>query len=223
MTGRVQLTHPLTTKRNPIVIAVFVLSFVLAPAVAAQESPSTAGSQDFQSASLKKGATELGVLGGGGTVLGRFGGTQFVYAGGRFGRVLTDNHLTGRLRGNFEWAVDIMPLYAVLPPARAIYGASFKPVIWQWNFTSGRRIAPYVAAAGGIVFSSRKVPPGDTSRVNFTPQFVFGTHVFVKPRRALIFEGSIAHLSNASLGPFNPGYNISLLFTVGYSWFKGAH
>jgi lipid A 3-O-deacylase len=223
MTGRVRLTHPLTSTGNPIAFAILVLSLVLATAVSAQESPSTAGSQDFQSASLEKGATELGVLGGGGTCLGRFYGTQFVYAGGRFGRVLTGNHLTGRLRGNFEWAADIMPLYAVLPPASAIYGASIKPVIWQWNFTSGRKIAPYVAAAGGIVFSSRNVPPGDTSRVNFTPQFVFGTHVFMKPRRALIFEGSIAHLSSASLGPFNPGYNISFLFTVGYSWFKRAH
>jgi len=59
--------------------------------------------------------------------------------------------------------------------------------------------------------------------VNFTPQAVFGTHVFLKHHRALLLETSIAHLSSASLGNHNPGYNASILFTVGYSWFKSPH
>jgi lipid A 3-O-deacylase len=202
-------------------VTALIFTLLVAGVGAAQDAPSSTGNQDWVSQSLRR-TWELGVLAGGGTGLGKSGGTQFVYAGGRVGFILTGDHLPGLLRGNFEWAVDVMPLYAVLPPASAIYGGSFKPLIWQWNFTSGRKFAPYVAAAGGIVFSNSNVPPGNTSYVNFTPQAVAGTRLFVKPRRALFFEGSLGHLSSASLGNHNPGYNVTLVFTVGYTWFKGG-
>jgi lipid A 3-O-deacylase len=187
-------------------------------------APSTDTTQDFRAQSLKKGVWELGVLAGGGTGLGKSDNTQFFYAGGRGGYILTGEHLPGILRGNFEWAVDVLPLYPVLTPdGGAIYGASIKPAIWQWNFASFKKFAPYVAAAGGVVFSKSNVPPGDTSKVNFTPQFVVGSHYFFEKHRALFFEGSLGHLSSASLGPHNPGYNVTFLFAVGLSWFKGGH
>jgi lipid A 3-O-deacylase len=199
-------------------------SVTLAQQAPAQQDQQLSASQDFREQSLVKGAWELGVLAGGGSGLGKSDGTQFFYAGGRVGRVFTGDHLPGLLKGNFEWAVDIMPLYPVLTPGGgAIYGGSFKPVIWQWNFTSFKKFSPYVAAAGGIVFTKRNVPPGDTSQVNFTPQLVVGSHYFYQRQRALFFEGSLGHLSSASLGNHNPGYNVTFLFTVGLSWFKGGH
>jgi lipid A 3-O-deacylase len=180
--------------------------------------------QDFRAQSLTKGSWELGVLAGGGTGLGKSDNTQFFYAGGRVGYILTGEHLPGMLRGNFEWAVDVLPLYPVLTPnGGAVYGASIKPAIWEWNFTSFKKFAPYVAAAGGVVFSKSNVPPGDTSQINFTPQFVVGSHYFFERKRALFFEGSLGHLSSASLGPHNPGYNVTFVFTVGLSWMKGGH
>jgi len=91
---------------------------------------SAASAQGLASESLSKGTWELGLFGGGGDGLGKSDNTQFAYAGGRVGLVLTSEHLSGWMRGNFEWAVDVMPLYAVLPPASAIYGGSFKPAIW---------------------------------------------------------------------------------------------
>lgn len=180
-----------------------------------------AAAQDLPSASLTRGTFEFGPLIGGGSGLGKSSGTQFFYLGGRGGLVLTHEHLPWLLRGTFEWAVDGMPVYTVFTTTEgAVYGGSFKPVIWQWNFTSFHKFAPYVAAAGGIVFTTQNVPPGDTSWVNFTPQFVVGTRMFTRPRRAVFFEGSLGHLSSASLGPHNPGYNVTLVFAVGYSWFK---
>jgi len=177
-----------------------------------------APAQDLPAGSLTKFSWEFGPLIGGGSGLGKSSSTQFFYAGGRAGIVLTGEHLSGFLRGNFEWAVDVLPVYPIFTTNGPVYSGSFKPVIWQWNFTSGRRIAPYVAAAGGIVFSTSNVPPGDTSWVNFTPQFVVGTRVFTKPRHAFFFEGSLGHLSSASLGVHNPGYNITLVCTIGYLW-----
>jgi hypothetical protein len=163
----------------------------------------------------------LGLFSGGGIGLGKSDNTQFFYAGGRAGRVLTSDHLSGIFRGNFEWAVDVMPIYVVFPPESAVYGGSIKPAIWKWNFTSGKKIVPYFAAEGGVVFSRDNIPPGDTSQINFTPGAAFGAHVFVKPKQALLFEIEFGHLSSASLGPHNPGYNGTFTATVGYSWFKG--
>lgn len=183
--------------------------------------PLAAHAQDHPSDVLARGTWEFAPLVGGGSGVGKSSDTQFFYAGGRFGHVFTGEHLPGLLRGNFEWAADVLPVYLFFTPANGtVYGGSFKPVIWQWNFTHGRKFAPYVAAAGGIVFTTSNIPPGDTSQVNFTPQFVIGTHFFMKNHHAIFFEGSLAHLSSASLGPHNPGYNTSLLFTVGYSWFR---
>jgi len=195
------------------IIAGIFLALLLAAAVPAQDLPSS---------SLTRGTWDFGLFAGGGTGLGKSDNTQFFFAGGRVGRVLTHDHLSGWARGNFEWAIDMMPLYAVLPPGSAVYGGSFKPAIWQWNFTSGKTIAPYIAAAGGVVFSHSNIPPGDTSWVNFTSQGVFGVHIFTRPGRALQLEGSFGHLSSASLGNHNPGYNGTFLFSIGYNWFKTA-
>jgi lipid A 3-O-deacylase len=192
------------------IFGVFVLLLLSCSTIAAQapaENP------------IQKGTWELGLFAGGGIGLGKSDNTQFFYAGGRAGRVLTSDHLSGIFRGNFEWAVDVMPIYVVFPPESAVYGGSIKPAIWKWNFTSGKKIVPYFAAEGGVVFSRDNIPPGDTSQINFTPGAAFGAHVFVKPKQALLLEIEFGHLSSASLGPHNPGYNGTFTFTVGYSWF----
>jgi lipid A 3-O-deacylase len=191
----------------------FAVAMLLAMAASAQDRPADV---------LTRGTWAFAPLAGGGSGLGKSDGTQFFYVGGRAGRVLTGEHLPGLLRGDFEWAGDVLPVYLFFTPSNGtVYGASIKPVIWQWNFTSGKKFVPYIAAAGGIVFTTTNIPPGDTSQVNFTPQFVVGTRIFTNDHHAVFFEGSLAHLSSASLGPHNPGYNASLLFTVGYSWFRG--
>jgi lipid A 3-O-deacylase len=199
----------------------------LTPAPFAWELPTGTSSgnlsaDDYAHETLKRGTWETGILGGGGDGLGKSDNTQFMYAGGRVGIVLTSEHLSGLFRGEFEWAVDLMPIFTVFPPESAVYGGSIKPVIWQWNFTSWKKVVPYFAPAGGIIFTRQNIPPGDTSSVNFSPQASFGAHVFTKPGQALLFEVSIVHISNASLGNHNPGYNASIFFTLGYSWFHGG-
>jgi lipid A 3-O-deacylase len=197
-----------------LVRVIFML--VLSGMIAAQH----ATAQQMPSDALAKNTWDLGFFTGGGTGLGHNFNTRFVYAGGRVGRILTKEHLSGWLRGNFEWAVDVMPLYTVFPPNRAVYGGSFKPAVWQWNFTSGKKVAPYVDIAGGVLFSTANLPPGNTSDVNFTPQVGLGANFFIKRGQALRLEGAFVHHSSSGLGRLNPGYSVSLFFTVGYSWFK---
>jgi lipid A 3-O-deacylase len=201
--------------------------------IASAQSQSTAGSgavitgpglqnlpDDYVHQSLTRGAINLGLLGGGGLGLGKSDNTQFAYAGGRVGIVLTHDHLPGLLRGNFEWDFDILPMYTVFPPNSAVWGGSIRPLIWKWNFTHGKKIAPYFAAEGGIVFTRDNVPPGDTSQVNFTPGAAFGANFFLRHRRSFFVEGNLGHLSSASLGNHNPGYNVTFLMTAGFSFFK---
>lgn len=181
---------------------------------------SAAAAQDLPSKTLTRGTWELGAFAGGGQGFGKSDNTQFLIAGGRGGLVLTKEFMPGILRGNFEWAVDVMPVYIVFPPNSGVYGGSIKPVIWKWNFTHWQKVAPYFAAAGGILFTRQNIPPGDTSQVNFTPQADFGIHIFLREGRAITLEMDAVHHSNASLGNQNPGYNGSYFFTVGYTWFK---
>jgi lipid A 3-O-deacylase len=178
------------------------------------------GAQGLPSQSLVKGTWEFQPIIGGGTGLAKSSSTQFLLVGARVGRIVTAEHLHNILRGNFELAADFMPLYLVMQPGGTVYGGSFKPVIFKWNFTSHQKIAPYALIAGGIIFTTSNFPPGNTSTVNFSSQAAIGFHFFTRPRRAWDFEAQLVHHSNASLGHLNPGLNASLLFTLGYNWFK---
>jgi lipid A 3-O-deacylase len=197
-------------------LALVLLLFASTKVAAAQDFSRT----DLPARSLTKGTWDFGVLGGGGTGLGYAKDTQFVYVGARVGRILTKDHGQGLRRGNFEWAVELLPLYTVLTPRGSVYAGSFKPAVWKWNFTSGRTVAPYISIAGGILFSTSNLPPGNTSWVNFTPQAALGANLFLKPGNALLMEAAYVHHSNAGLSTYNPGYNASLFFTIGYSWFR---
>jgi lipid A 3-O-deacylase len=176
--------------------------------------------QGLPSQSFKKGTVEVEPFVDGGTGLVKSSNTKFFVAGVRLGRVMTGEHLRGWLRGNFEFAADFMPVYVVMQPGGVAYGASFKPFLLKWNFTSNHKIAPYALIGGGVLFTSSNVPPGNTSQVNFTPQGALGFHVFTRPKHAWDFEIQLVHHSNASLGTKNPGLNASLLFSIGYNWFK---
>jgi lipid A 3-O-deacylase len=205
-------------------LALLLVSVSIAAAQTESTTPASAAttttSDDYVHFSLERGKVNLGFLAGGGTGLGKSDNTQFLYAGGRIGLVLTHDHLPWLLRGNFEWDFDVLPMYPVFPPNGGVWGGSIRPVIWKWNFTHGRKIAPYFAAEGGIVFTRNNVPPGDTSQVNFTPGAAFGANFFTKNRRSFFFEGNLGHLSSASLGNHNPGYNVTFLVTAGFSFFK---
>jgi len=175
-------------------------------------------SLNLPAASLKKGTWDLGVWTGGGTALtGSTSNTRLWTAGVRVGRVMTGEHGPGWLRGNLEWAADIIPAYVVFQN-NTVYGAGLNPGLFKWNFTRGRKIAPFVELGGGLLFTRSDVPPG-TSTINFTPQVGFGMHIFTSEKRAVTLTGRYVHISNSGLATPNPGIN-TIQFSVGYNWFK---
>jgi lipid A 3-O-deacylase len=170
---------------------------------------------------VKKGTWEITPLVGGGTGFGKRSSTQFFYAQVRFGRVLTADHGSGWVRGNFEYAFDLTPLFIVMQPPQATYGGGFSPVVLKWNFTSGRRMVPFVEITGGALWTGQDVPFG-TNNFNFTPQGGFGIHFLRKknPNQAITLTSKFLHVSNAGIADANSGINASIQFLLGYTWFK---
>jgi lipid A 3-O-deacylase len=120
---------------------------------------------------------EIGAL-----VQGGFGVTEdrgsfkFLWAGVHAGKVLTDNHGPGVLRGNFEYAVEVFPFWQSYTPkfqretcvldscsepytvGGTFSGVSVTPIILRWNLVGSRRISPWVQGAGGLIWTNHKYP-----------------------------------------------------------------
>lgn len=208
---------------------VFAFVFFSACMAIAQTNPS--GDSD-PGAGLRQPGWNYGVWADYANGVGTRTGVHAAGAGLRIGRVLTNQHGSGWARGTFEYDIDLTPvefyhLPAFTPigattatPAKNYYTGGFSPFIAKWNFTGGKVWVPYVAAEGGIVFSTSDLPQGNTANVNFTSGAAFGVQRFVSRKGAWTFQGKIYHLSNASLGPHNPGINAALQFKIGYTWLK---
>lgn len=157
------------------------------------------------SAQVEQGSREIGAwVGGGHSVPGGTAGTSVMNAGLRYGWVLTGEHLPGILRGNFEYAVDAVPMYLVIKNGTT-YGGGFDPLVLKWNFAGSKKVVPFVELAGGTLFSTREVPVG-TSSVNFRSGAALGIHILGAkwgPTLAVRYE----HISNAGLASPNPGIN----------------
>ena len=175
--------------------------------------------ESLPATSLHKGAWDFGVFAlGGHSVSGGVRNTSVFDAGFRVGKVLTGEHGKGWLRGNFEYAGDFYPAYVISQPANTAYGVSFSPLIMKWNFTGGKRLAPYVELGGGMLFTNKEVPVR-TSDINFTPQVGLGMHIFTREKRSLTLDFKYVHISNAGMTTLNPGLN-TLQFGIGYHWMK---
>ena len=162
---------------------------------------------------------------GGGTGLGKSSSFQVMNAGARLGRVLTAGHGPGFLHGNFEYCVEGVPLYLFFQnkPAggrQTVYGGALSPLILKWNFTSGKRIVPFGAIEESVIFTTRDVPAGNTSQVNFGSGVASGVQILQRGRHAVSASAHLLHISNASMGQTNPGINVGVQFRLGLQWWK---
>jgi hypothetical protein len=188
-----------------ILAAAFLASLLCAPVARTQSGP-------------EKGGRELELWTGGGYALN--GGTSRTgvwNVGGRYGWVLTDPHGPGFLRGRFEYAADVVPIFLVFQPTGTAYGFGLNPVALKWNFDASHRVTPYFELDGGVLFTNDEVP-ARTSRVNFTPGGAFGMH-FLRTKYNWSAEIRFMHISNAGLTNRNPGIN-TLQVRVGFGRFS---
>jgi lipid A 3-O-deacylase len=182
--------RPLVTR----ILAVVLLGVVsLAPAARAQSEPE-AGGHELQL-----------WTGGGHGINGSASDTGVWNVGARYGWILTDPVGPGPLRGRFEYAVDVVPVFLVVQRTNTAYGFGLNPFALKWNFVAHRNLAPYVDIGGGTLFTNNQVPPG-TSRVNFTTSGAAGVH-FLRSKYNWSAEVRFVHISNAGLSTPNPGIN----------------
>ena len=135
---------------------------------------------------------EYGVVAQGGTGVADRSNYQFFSLGGLAGKVLTGNLGSGVLQGNFEYAVEVFPLWQSYTPrvqkisctgavpvgggngcsapfltGGTYTGVSVTPIILRWNLTHGERWMPWLQGAGGVVWTNHKYPEvGDTNPAN---------------------------------------------------------
>ena len=107
---------------------------------------------------------------------------SFASAGFRLGKVITDQHLPGILRGQFEYAGELMPYWQAFTPAPHLQetpyefegqtgtallpynggtfsGVSITPIILRWDLKPAKKFAPFLQGAGGLVWTNHKFPP----------------------------------------------------------------
>jgi lipid A 3-O-deacylase len=123
---------------------------------------------------------EYGIQAQGGNGLQDRTNFRFLMVGGHLGKVLTPQLGRGLLRGNFEYAVEVFPLWqsytprfqrincvpaspkvACTPPytvGGTYTGASITPIQMRWNFSRAKRFMPWVQAAGGVIWTNHKYP-----------------------------------------------------------------
>jgi hypothetical protein len=156
----------------------------------------------------------------GGTGLNQDSSVHMFGVGGRLGRVLTHQHGGGILRGTLEWNAEVLPFYQFYYPGDKATGAVINPLVLKYDFTHGTKVAPFFEAIGGVIFTNKNFPPGDTAQINFNSGAGVGMNIFTRNNRSVAFDVRALHISNASIGNHNPGINASLQFTLGYSWWK---
>jgi lipid A 3-O-deacylase len=173
---------------------------------------------------------------------------DFFNAGAIAGKTLTDPHGPRFLRGSGEAVVEVIPFWLAYYPKQTLkvnpddpnqfalyatvsaysnHGISITPLLFRWNFggTQSKRFVPWFQLGSGLLWTGQNFPQGkgpgaETSRINFTPQIGFGESIFTKKNQSLDLALKVVHISSAGLGEYNPGVNLTLQFSLGYSWWK---
>jgi len=154
-----------------------------------------------------------------GTSAGSSFGNYLISMGGlRIGRVLHGPVGPGPLRGSLEYTFEITPVFIATQPNGA-HGGGFSPLGFRWNLRGSQRFQPYFELNGGGMFTTRNIPRGDTSSLNFTADAGTGVTIYRNAHRAVGLGLRFWHLSDAQMGNRNPGVN-ALEFIVSYHWMK---
>lgn len=135
----------------------------------------------------------------------------------RYGLILTSPHGPGFLRGQLEYAFDVVPVWVITQKTNTAYGGSVDPFAFKWILNSPKKVKPYFLIEGGALFTDTKVPEG-TSQINFTTAGGFGAH-FLGEKHNFSAEVRFQHISNAGMTNPNPGIN-TIQVRIGFGAFR---
>jgi hypothetical protein len=164
------------------------------------------------STAVDTGTTEWMVTAGpawGFVVLSSARGYRYLMQTVSWGRILADPRGPGALRGRFEWAVEVAPIYRQYEPSNT-NGVAITPFVWRWNFQPRGRLAPYGEFAGGGLWTANPVPDRTTT-LNFTAHAALGMRIFLRSNEAAVLSYRVHHISNGNRLPRNPGVNAHMI------------
>lgn len=171
-----------------------------------------------------------------------FGGARhsaFAEAGLRYTRVLASNDSLA-----LKYTVDFIPLAAISYEREQIfqtgptsfflqktptlaYGVGVTPVGFQLNFRNKSKLQPFLSANAGLIIFNKSIPDDSSpvfpnrfgKKLNYTLAGGGGLEYVTNSGRSYIFGFKFHHISNASTGNINPGYDQNL-FWFGYTFKK---
>jgi hypothetical protein len=132
----------------------------------------------------------------------------------RYGRMVSDWHGRGLLRGQAEFTSDLEPVALFYLHHNANYVFGVRPFGIEWNLRERRGFQPFGGIAVGMLFANHNFPPG-TEKFNFTANGGLGLR-WRRVRGSPLLGVDFFHVSNASLGPSNPSINF-VRFRVGFN------
>lgn len=162
---------------------------------------------------LVNGATEWMIGGASGVGVGRRldrDNSTYVFHAMSWGRILTAPVGPAFIRGRFEWALEVVPIFAQYRPGRA-YGAGISPLVWRWNLDQHGPIAGFGEVAGGGLWSNTSLPEG-TAPGNFTAHVGVGLRFLMRADRGVVLTYRLHHISNGNRVDRNPGVNAHVVY-----------
>ncbi|MEO7673432.1 MAG: acyloxyacyl hydrolase [Pyrinomonadaceae bacterium] len=135
---------------------------------------------------------------------------------------------------NLKYTADVVPaaflnypdveVLSTLPPsARLIrptrYAFGVAPLGLQANFRPRKRVQPFLAASGGLLYFSQRTPNFVGTRFAFTADVGGGIEFKFRENRAVTVGYKYYHISNGDRGIENPGFDNNL-FYIGYTFFS---
>lgn len=155
-----------------------------------------------------------------------------------------DRHTWGYLWGaQMDYVGEIMPLVLLKQPTstnaygndlnrgirisyETVPGLAITPIGLKMTWLHKRRISPFVAIKGGMIFFTQKALSKVASYEDFTLQETIGSEVKVTPKWGLRLGIGDYHFSNAFVVPSDPGidvamWKVGLVYQLGKTkWFR---
>ena len=105
----------------------------------------------------------------------------------------------------------------VTPVRETKYAIGLAPIGLQGNFRPRKKLQPFIGLSLGFLPFTETIPNVTGKKLNFSTEGGGGIEYRLANKKAVTFGYKFYHISNASRGIENPGYDAQLLY-VGYTF-----
>ncbi|MBA3352556.1 MAG: acyloxyacyl hydrolase [Blastocatellia bacterium] len=105
----------------------------------------------------------------------------------------------------------------VTPVRETRYGFGVAPIGVQGNFRPRKKLQPFIGLSLGFLPFTETTPNVTGKKLNFSTEGGGGIEYRLKNKKAITFGYKFYHISNASRGIENPGYDAQILY-LGYTF-----